>query len=300
MPAWRLCARLRKSCSPTLPGEQPLPSPLLACTHCISTHPTLAITVHLSLHSADVQRPVHAADMSCSGGRTPSHWVSHSMLAHIPPAPIECCVPCFACQVLDSLFDAGIIPVDRADISKRRFSALHSALVRSMAREKQMLAEAKGLKRRMEVRGVWGSMGCHMVARACGSPSRGLSRGHRGSWTMPALPRKRTAALARATTRSGGGASAPTLRCPGVSTAVLALHSCGCRVRWSAPHSAPYHGSCKRHGCPQVSHCLGDGVTGPDGARMPAVSSQQWFTFLMTSRARMPAAAVSNAHGSPS
>ncbi|MEW5305818.1 MAG: hypothetical protein WDW36_008335 [Sanguina aurantia] len=55
-----------------------------------------------------------------------------------------------AFKVLDSLFDAGIIPVDRADISKRRFSALHSALVRSMAREKQMLAEAKGLKRRME------------------------------------------------------------------------------------------------------------------------------------------------------
>lgn len=56
-------------------------------------------------------------------------------------------------QVLNSLADAGIIPIDRADISKKRFTALHGALVRSMAREKDMLEEAKGLKRKMEVSG---------------------------------------------------------------------------------------------------------------------------------------------------
>jgi hypothetical protein len=59
---------------------------------------------------------------------------------------------CTLAQILDGLVDDQVIPVDRADQAKARFAKLHSALFEAMSREKDLLDNAKQLKRKLDVR----------------------------------------------------------------------------------------------------------------------------------------------------
>ena len=43
------------------------------------------------------------------------------------------------------------IPVDKSDAAKRKYSKLHAALVKAMTREKNLLEDAKSLKRQLDV-----------------------------------------------------------------------------------------------------------------------------------------------------
>jgi hypothetical protein len=73
-------------------------------------------------------------------------------------------------QILDVLVDDQVIPVDKADQAKARFAKLHSALFEAMSREKELLDNAKQLKRKLDVRAGWwrARAGMRMQAKADG------------------------------------------------------------------------------------------------------------------------------------
>lgn len=54
-------------------------------------------------------------------------------------------------QILDSLVDDVVISPEKADAAKAHFAKLHQALFGAMTREKNMLKEAKALKRKLDV-----------------------------------------------------------------------------------------------------------------------------------------------------
>lgn len=53
--------------------------------------------------------------------------------------------------MLDVLSDDLVISHERADSCKARFAKLHASLVAAMGREKELLTEAKQLKRKLDV-----------------------------------------------------------------------------------------------------------------------------------------------------
>ena len=63
-------------------------------------------------------------------------------------------------QVLDNLVDEQNIPPEKADQAKSWFSKLHAALISAMSREKELLDEAKQLKRQLDV-------SVHLQCRVC-------------------------------------------------------------------------------------------------------------------------------------
>lgn len=53
-------------------------------------------------------------------------------------------------QVVNELHGAGQLPQDKADAFKARFARLHAALTDAMQQEKQLLEQARVLKRQLD------------------------------------------------------------------------------------------------------------------------------------------------------
>lgn len=70
-------------------------------------------------------------------------------------------------QLLDKMVDELEIPVERADAAKSKFAKLHASLVAAMSREKQLLSEARMLKRKLDVGAVGCRAACLHDACAC-------------------------------------------------------------------------------------------------------------------------------------
>jgi len=71
-----------------------------------------------------------------------------------------------AYRVLDELVDAFSLAPEAADAAKSRYSRLHAQVVAAMAHEKELLDEARRLKRKLDVSVPWGHAGVRMRA-AC-------------------------------------------------------------------------------------------------------------------------------------
>ncbi len=111
-----------------------------------------------------------------------------------------CPWPCVLLQILDSLADDMVIPHEKADAAKSRFAKLHATLVAAMTREKELLMEAKSLKRKLDVRGHAGcGLACVHVPRSAWA---GGDAGTRHPFTAHAHPpsvaaRRRTSGRTR-------------------------------------------------------------------------------------------------------